>query len=98
MIESVTVVGLGYIGLPTAAALATQRINVLGVDVDPHAVATINQGRIHIVEPELDVAVQAAAERQVHEAQRVDPFRRAPEDAMAAAHVVDESFARAVRM
>lgn len=63
MINSVTVIGLGYIGLPTAAALATQRINVHGVDIDEHAVNTINLGEIHIVEPELDVAVQAAVTR-----------------------------------
>lgn len=63
MINSVTVVGLGYIGLPTAAALATQRINVLGVDVDPKIIEKINRGEIHIVEPELDVAVQAAVTR-----------------------------------
>lgn len=63
MINSVTVVGLGYIGLPTAAALATQRINVLGVDVDDKIIEKINRGEIHIVEPELDVAVQAAVTR-----------------------------------
>lgn len=61
--ETVSVIGLGYVGLPTAAAIATQRISVLGVDVNKSAVETINQGRIHIVEPELDVAVQAAVTR-----------------------------------
>ena len=62
-IEKVSVIGLGYVGLPTAAAIATQRISVLGVDVNQIAVETINEGRIHIVEPELDVAVQAAVTR-----------------------------------
>ncbi len=61
--NNATVIGLGYIGLPTAAALATQKISVLGVDVNESTVATINQGKIHIVEPELDVAVQAAVTR-----------------------------------
>ena len=61
--KKVSVFGLGYIGLPTAAALATQKINVLGIDVNEDAVNTINQGKIHIVEPELDVAVQAAVTR-----------------------------------
>ncbi|XOV90758.1 MAG: UDP-N-acetyl-D-mannosamine dehydrogenase [Pseudomonadota bacterium] len=63
MFEKVCVLGLGYVGLPTAAALATQRIQVLGVDINQNAVDTINQGRIHIVEPELDVAVQACVTR-----------------------------------
>ena len=62
-INKASVIGLGYIGLPTAAALATQKISVLGIDVNKSAVDTINQGKIHIVEPELDVAVQAAVTR-----------------------------------
>jgi UDP-N-acetyl-D-mannosaminuronic acid dehydrogenase len=53
-------VGLGYIGLPTAAAFAGRRKNVIGVDINQHAVDTINRGEIHIVEPELDIAVHAA--------------------------------------
>jgi UDP-N-acetyl-D-mannosaminuronic acid dehydrogenase len=53
-------VGLGYIGLPTAAMLASRKIKVVGVDVNQHAVDTINRGEIHIVEPELDIIVQAA--------------------------------------
>jgi UDP-N-acetyl-D-mannosaminuronic acid dehydrogenase len=61
--EEVCVVGLGYVGLPTAAALATQGIKVLGVDINKSIVDTINKGEIHIVEPELDVAVQAAVTR-----------------------------------
>ncbi|MFT4712697.1 MAG: UDP-N-acetyl-D-mannosaminuronic acid dehydrogenase [Candidatus Azotimanducaceae bacterium] len=61
--KNASVIGLGYIGLPTAAALATQKISVLGIDVNEAAVATINQGKIHIVEPELDVAVHAAVTR-----------------------------------
>jgi len=57
--DSVCVVGLGYIGLPTAAAFASRKIKVTGVDVNPVAVNTINEGRIHIVEPELDIVVHA---------------------------------------
>ncbi|MBE0613514.1 MAG: UDP-N-acetyl-D-mannosamine dehydrogenase [Burkholderiales bacterium] len=56
----VCVVGLGYIGLPTAALLATNGYQVVGVDLNPHAVATINQGQIHIVEPDLDAYVRSA--------------------------------------
>lgn len=55
--ETISVVGLGYIGLPTAAAFAQHGVNVIGVDVNQHAVETINQGKIHIVEPDLDIAV-----------------------------------------
>ncbi|MBA3677883.1 MAG: UDP-N-acetyl-D-mannosamine dehydrogenase [Sphingosinicella sp.] len=54
MIEQVCVVGLGYIGLPTAALLAASGFRVLGADIDERVVATINQGLIHIVEPDLD--------------------------------------------
>lgn len=46
--------GLGYIGLPTAALIASKKIHVHGVDVNKHVVDTINQGKIHIVEPDLD--------------------------------------------
>ncbi|MBT9515864.1 MAG: UDP-N-acetyl-D-mannosamine dehydrogenase [Methyloversatilis discipulorum] len=56
----VSVIGLGYIGLPTAAMLASRKIKVVGVDVNQLAVDTINRGEIHIVEPELDIVVQAA--------------------------------------
>lgn len=50
---SVCVIGLGYIGLPTAAILASKGYNVSGVDIDPQVAETINKGEIHIVEPEL---------------------------------------------
>ena len=56
--NTISVVGLGYIGLPTAAAFAQHGVKVIGVDVNQHAVETINQGKIHIVEPDLDIAVQ----------------------------------------
>ncbi|MDR6497094.1 UDP-N-acetyl-D-mannosaminuronic acid dehydrogenase [Burkholderia ambifaria] len=58
--ETISVIGLGYIGLPTAAAFAARRKSVVGVDVSQHAVDTINRGEIHIVEPELDMLVHAA--------------------------------------
>ncbi|EMN0831351.1 UDP-N-acetyl-D-mannosamine dehydrogenase, partial [Providencia rettgeri] len=60
--ETISVIGLGYIGLPTAAAFASRKKQVVGVDVNQHAVDTINQGKIHIVEPELDVVVKKAVE------------------------------------
>jgi len=58
--HKIVVVGLGYIGLPTASMLATKGHQVLGVDVNPKAVDTINQGKIHIVEPDLDILVKSA--------------------------------------
>jgi UDP-N-acetyl-D-mannosaminuronic acid dehydrogenase len=56
----VCVLGLGYVGLPTAAVLATRGQRVAGVDTRESVVETINLGRIHIVEPELDALVRAA--------------------------------------
>lgn len=58
--ETISVIGLGYIGLPTAAMFASRKKKVIGVDVNQHAVETINRGEIHIVEPELDMIVHAA--------------------------------------
>ena len=56
----ISVVGLGYIGLPTAALLASQGYTVVGTDISQYAVDTINQGKIHIVEPDLDAFVRSA--------------------------------------
>lgn len=58
--ETISVIGLGYIGLPTAAMFASRKKKVIGVDVNQHAVDTINRGKIHIVEPDLDMIVHAA--------------------------------------
>ena len=60
LFRRVSVIGLGYIGLPTAAMLASRGVEVIGVDTDPHVVDTINRGEIHIVEPGLDAVVHAA--------------------------------------
>ncbi|AVX13565.1 UDP-N-acetyl-D-mannosamine dehydrogenase [Stutzerimonas stutzeri] len=58
--ETISVIGLGYIGLPTAAVFASRKKKVIGVDVNQKAVDTINRGEIHIVEPDLDMVVHAA--------------------------------------
>jgi UDP-N-acetyl-D-mannosaminuronic acid dehydrogenase len=58
--KTVCVVGLGYIGLPTAALLASNGYRVVGVDLNPEAVATINQGAAHFSEPDLDAFVRAS--------------------------------------
>lgn len=62
MSESVCVVGLGYIGLPTAAVLAARGYQVHGVEINPKAVETINAGRAHFAEPDLDMLVQAGVQ------------------------------------
>jgi len=56
----VTMIGLGYIGLPTAALLAKHKVKVHGVDINQKVVETINRGEIHIVEPDLYVYVKSA--------------------------------------
>ncbi len=58
--ETISVIGLGYIGLPTAAMFAAYGKNVIGVDVNQNTVDTINRGEIHIVEPDLDAIVYKA--------------------------------------
>ncbi|RXE46254.1 MULTISPECIES: UDP-N-acetyl-D-mannosamine dehydrogenase [Pseudomonas] len=57
---TISVIGLGYIGLPTAAVFASRKKQVIGVDVNQNAVDIINRGQIHIVEPDLDMIVHAA--------------------------------------
>lgn len=58
--NTISIIGLGYIGLPTAAVFASRKVKVIGVDVNQHAVDTINRGEIHIIEPDLDMVVHAA--------------------------------------
>lgn len=62
MFKKVSVIGLGYIGLPTAAVIASRGMNVIGVDVNQHAVDTINAGNVHIIEPDLDIVVRSAVQ------------------------------------
>ncbi|MFV0157758.1 UDP-N-acetyl-D-mannosamine dehydrogenase [Empedobacter falsenii] len=62
MNPKVVTIGLGYIGLPTSALIANNQIPVHGVDISQHVVDTINAGKIHIVEPDLDKAVAKAVE------------------------------------
>ncbi|MFM7217838.1 MAG: UDP-N-acetyl-D-mannosamine dehydrogenase [Bacteroidota bacterium] len=60
---SVTILGMGYIGLPTAALIASRGMNVLGVDVNKAVVDTVNKGKIHIVEPDLEGLVHHAVSK-----------------------------------
>ena len=61
--NTISVIGLGYIGLPTATMFASRRVKVVGVDVNPQTVETINRGQIHIVEPDLDIAVHSVVQQ-----------------------------------
>lgn len=76
--KSVCVIGLGYIGLPTASFLANKGHTVIGVDINEDVVNTINKGQIHIVEPELDAFVKAAVNsgrlKAVNKARKADIF------------------------
>lgn len=63
MFKTISMIGLGYIGLPTATMFASRKKKVIGVDVNQHAVDTINQGKIHIIEPDLDILVQAVVQQ-----------------------------------
>lgn len=56
--DTISVIGLGYIGLPTAAVFASRQKKVVGVDVNQNVVAAVNRGEIHIVEPDLDIIVR----------------------------------------
>lgn len=58
--DRVSVIGLGYVGLPTAAVMANRGLSVIGVDANPRTVERINRGEAHIVEPDLDILVRSA--------------------------------------
>lgn len=74
MSATISVIGLGYIGLPTAAVLASAGHTVIGVDVNRHAVDTINQGRIHIVEPGLaEMVAEAVANNRLRATTAPEP-------------------------
>ena len=74
----VSIIGLGYIGLPTAAMLASVGHDVIGVDISPHIVETVNRGEVHIVEPDLEGLVRSAVLlghlRAVLDAEAADVF------------------------
>ncbi|MGB5076460.1 MAG: UDP-N-acetyl-D-mannosamine dehydrogenase, partial [Sphingorhabdus sp.] len=92
----VCVVGLGYIGLPTAAVIARSGCKVLGVDVNPGVVDTINRGEIHIEEVDLDGLVQGVVARKMLRAstmvERCDVFVIAVPTPFDANHAPDISY------
>lgn len=72
-ISTVAVVGLGYIGLPTAAILAGKGLDVIGVDVNPLTVEAVNQGRVPFIEPDLGIHVAGAVSQGLLTAQETMP-------------------------
>lgn len=97
--KKVCIVGLGYIGLPTAAVVASRGIHVTGVDVDQKVIDTINQGSIHIIEPELDIVVHAAVStgylRATTQPEEADAFLIAVPTPFSDGYIPDLSFVRA---
>ncbi|RJX19116.1 MAG: nucleotide sugar dehydrogenase [Desulforudis sp.] len=74
MTNKICILGLGYIGLPTASIFATNGFDVLGVDTNPRVVETVNRGRIHIQERGLHTLVQAAVKSgRLRAATEVEP-------------------------
>ncbi len=100
--ETISVIGLGYIGLPTAAVFASKGKKVIGVDINVRAVETINRGDIHIVEPELgDVvreAVQAGFLRTTTQAEAADAFLIAVPTPFIGDHQPDLSYVQAAAL
>lgn len=94
--ERVTMVGLGYIGLPTAAVMASRGLQVIGLDVDQTAVDTINSGGVHIVEPDLDIVVRSVVTtgnlRATTVAEASDAFLIAVPTPFKAEHTPDLSY------
>ena len=97
--KTVAVVGLGYIGLPTAAAIATRGIDVIGVDVNASTIDSVNRGEVPFAEPDLAVAVSGAvaqghltAQKEMPEA---DVFILAVPTPFAEDHRADLSYVRA---
>lgn len=92
-------IGLGYIGLPTAAVMAGKGIKVTGIDINQNVVNTINKGEIHIVEPELDTLVKDVVEKGMLTAQtkveRSDVFLIAVPTPFKGDHVPDIAYVEA---
>ncbi len=96
--KQICVIGLGYIGLPTSAILAAKGYSVLGIDVNSKVVETINNGKIHITEPDLDLFVRAAVESKKLKAstkpEKADAFIIAVPTPFKADHKPDMSYVK----
>ena len=97
--DTISIIGMGYIGLPTAAVFASRKIKVIGVDVNQNAVDTINAGRIHIIEPDLDMLVHAAVKggylRATMHPEPADAFLVAVPTPFCDEHIPDMSYIEA---
>lgn len=100
--DTISVIGLGYIGLPTATAFASRRKRVIGVDTNQHAVDTINRGAIHIIEPDLDRVVTDAVRQgllwAVSQPQPADAFLIAVPTPFQDDHEPDLSYVKAAAL
>lgn len=99
MFNTISMIGLGYIGLPTATLFASRKKRVIGVDVSARIVETINRGQIHIVEPDLDMLVHAAVTegylRATQQPEPADAFLIAVPTPFKEGHKPDVSFIEA---
>lgn len=99
MLNTLSIIGLGYIGLPTATLLASRKKEIVGVDISPHVVSTINKGNVHFIEPELDILVQAAVAagylRATQEPEPADAFLIAVPTPLTCEHKPDLSYIEA---
>lgn len=97
--NKISVVGLGYIGLPVAALLASRGKEVIGIDINRKAVETINRGEIHIVEPDLDIVVRSVVQtgklRATLTPEPADAFVLAVPTPFTEAHKPDITFVKA---
>lgn len=95
----ISVIGLGYIGLPTAILLAKNNVFVIGVDVSPHVVSSVNAGKLHIVEPDLDAVLRSVVTkgnlRAVTAPEPADAFIIAVPTPFTAGHKPDVSYIKA---
>lgn len=94
----ISVIGLGYIGLPTAAILASRGVNVIGVDISPSTVSTINRGEIPITEPGLaEVVTRVVSEgylRATTQPETADAFMIAVPTPFSTGYQPDLSYVR----
>ena len=98
--KTVSIAGLGYIGLPTAAIMASRGLQVIGLDVNQQAVDTINSGAVHIVEPDLDIVVRSTVTtgnlRATNKPEPADAFMIAVPTPFKDRHQPDLSYIQAV--
>ncbi|WP_084493713.1 UDP-N-acetyl-D-mannosamine dehydrogenase [Mannheimia granulomatis] len=100
--NTICIVGLGYIGLPTAVAFANSGKQVIGVDINPQVVKTVNQGKVHFVEPQLQELVQQAVKNGLFfatgEVQPADAFVIAVPTPLTADYQPDLSYIQSAAM